>query len=74
MKKERDFFSQYQMSGFNTQSFQPQMPFMNQDIETRLNKLENDLNNLNSRLSNLENILQTKATENFNNISSMYML
>lgn len=70
MKKNRDFFNQFSMSGYNTQ---PYIPMNNNiDIESRLNNIQEQINNLNERISKLESISTTNNDSNFKN--SMYMI
>lgn len=87
MKKDRNsFFSQFGSYGFNANQQQPMMyPNMNNmmpnnynqdsDIDSRLSKIERELNRMDSRLSKLE--ATTQATTNntdYNFANSMYMV
>lgn len=89
MKKDRNsFFSQFGSYGFNANQQQPMMylnPNMNNmmpnnynqesDIDSRLSKIERELNRIDSRLSKLEST--TVATTNntdYNFANSMYMV
>ena len=90
MKKDRNsFFSQFGSYGFNATN--PQQPMMNpnmnnymmpntynqdSDIDSRLSKIERELNRIDSRLSKLESTTQATTTTNtdYNFANSMYMV
>lgn len=78
MKKDRDFFSQYSMSGYNTQpNFEPYMmpnTYMNNEIDSRIKAIEEHLNNINQRLTKLESTLSNQAINDYNFANSMYMV
>ena len=85
MKKDRNsFFSQFGSYGYNNQ---PMMPNMNMntmpqnynqdyDIDSRLSKIERELNRMDARLSKLESTTMIPQTNNtdFNFANSMYMV
>lgn len=89
MKKDRNsFFSQFGSYGFNANPQQPMMyPNMNNnmmptnynqdsDIDSRLSKIERELNRIDSRLSKLESTTVATTTNNtdYNFANSMYMV
>ncbi|MCH5167347.1 MAG: hypothetical protein J1F35_05580 [Erysipelotrichales bacterium] len=86
MKRDRNsFFSQFGSYGYNSQ---PNMPNMNMntmpqnnynqdyDIDSRLSKIERELNRMDARLSKLEQSTMAPQTNNtdFNFANSMYMV
>ena len=88
MKRDRNsFFSQFGSYGYNNQQTMPAMPNMNMntmpqnynqdyDIDSRLSKIERELNRLDARLSKLESATMVPQTNNtdFNFANSMYMV
>ena len=66
MNKNRDYFNQFSMSGFNTQ------PIFNLEyLETRIKMIEEDISKLHNRISNLETTITNNKPNNTNN---MYMI
>lgn len=79
MKKERDsFFSQYGVNAYNQNPYMyPNMNNQNynpMDLESRINRLEKEINNLNQRISKLENNLNQPINNDYNFANSMYMV
>ena len=80
MKKDRNAF--FNEANFSQSSFMgtPNMPNMNgmgndymSDMESRLAKIERQINRLDARVSKLES-KGFVTTENFDNTTNMYML